>query len=58
MKNKIKWYEKIFISLFSLFLIISTIWITVMLVTSAKAFFIFEFQKTIPLMLLAIAWKS
>jgi len=45
MKNKIKWYEKIFISLFSLFLIISTIWITVMLVTSAKAFFIFEFQK-------------
>lgn len=45
MKNKIKWYEKIFISLFSLFLIISTIWITVMLVTSSKAFFIFEFQK-------------
>ena len=42
---KIKWYEKVMIGLFTFFLIIITIWLTVVPITKSKAFYMFEYKK-------------
>ncbi|MFA5543337.1 MAG: DUF1461 domain-containing protein [Bacilli bacterium] len=41
----IKWYEKLVIGLFSLFLVIIAIWISVVPLTKSKAFYLYEFKK-------------
>ena len=42
---KIKGFEKVLISLFTLFLIIVTVWLTVVPITKSKSFYMNEYKK-------------
>lgn len=45
MDINIKWYEKLIIGLFSLFLVIIAVWITVVPLTKSKDFYMYEYKK-------------